>query len=75
VKFVAQVWLNEIGLSEIRILNMKKIITSIIAVAIFVALTGVAQATQVGNVPDAGATSALLGIAVAGLAVVRRFIR
>jgi hypothetical protein len=54
---------------------MKKIITSILAVAIFVALTGVAQATQVGNVPDAGTTSTLLGIAVGGLAIVRRFVR
>jgi VPDSG-CTERM motif len=54
---------------------MKKIITSITAIAIFVTMTGVAQATQVGNVPDAGTTSALLGIAVAGLAIVRRFVR
>jgi len=55
---------------------MKKIITSTIAIAIFVSLTGVAQAGQVTHpVPDAGTTSSLLGIALAGLAVVKRFIR
>ena len=45
-------------------------------VSIFVALTGVAQASLVANnVPDAGTTSALMGFALAGLAVVRRFVR
>ena len=55
---------------------MKKIITSIMALALFVALTGAAQATPVtNNIPDAGTTSALMGMALAGLAVVRRFVR
>jgi len=55
---------------------MKKIIISIIAVTIFVSLTGAVQAGQVtGRVPDAGTTSSLMGIALAGLAIVRRFIR
>jgi hypothetical protein len=55
---------------------MKKIITSIMALTLFVALTGVAQANLVtNNVPDAGTTSALMGMALAGLAVVRRFVR
>jgi len=45
-------------------------------VTVFAALTGVAQTTPVtNNVPDAGTTSALMGIALAGLAVVRRFVR
>ncbi len=44
---------------------------------IFVALIGTAQAgiATVNNVPDAGTTSALMGIALAGLAIVRRFVR
>ena len=58
------------------LITMKKITTSIIALAMFVALTGVAQANPVtNNVPDAGTTSSLMGIALAGLAIVRRFIR
>ena len=46
-------------------------------VTVFIALTGVVQAGQVltNQVPDAGTTSALMGIALAGLALVRRFIR
>jgi hypothetical protein len=54
---------------------MKKL--TILAV-VFVALAGVAHAgtvVTVPRVPDAGATSALLGIALAGLAAVRRFVR
>ena len=45
-------------------------------VSTFAALAGVAQAS-IGNVnvPDAGTTSALMGFALAGLAVVRRFVR
>jgi hypothetical protein len=54
---------------------MKKIITSAMILALFGALTGVAQAGISINVPDAGSTSALMGIAFAGLAVIRRFIR
>jgi hypothetical protein len=56
---------------------MKKIITLIMAVTVFAALTGVVQAGHVitNQAPDAGTTSALMGIALAGLAVVRRFIR
>ena len=54
---------------------MKKIITSIMALTLFVALTGVAQASLTNNVPDAGTTSALMGVALAGLAIVRRFVR
>jgi hypothetical protein len=59
---------------------MKKLATSVIIILAFVALTGVAQAGQVTTnpvnpVPDAGATSALMGIAIAGLAAARRFLR
>ena len=58
------------------LIAMKKIITSVIALAMFVALTGVAHADGVVTpVPDAGTTSALMGVALAGLAIVRRFIR
>ena len=45
------------------------------ALTLFVALTGVAQASLTNNVPDAGTTSALMGVALAGLAIVRRFVR
>jgi hypothetical protein len=56
--------------------NMKKLTASVIAIVAFVALTGVAQAGEVTRpVPDASTTSALMGIALAGLAVVRRFVR
>jgi hypothetical protein len=56
--------------------DMKKIITSTMALTLFVALTGSAQAINViANIPDAGTTSALMGIALAGLAIVRRFVR
>jgi hypothetical protein len=54
---------------------MKKIITSIMALTLFVALTGSAHAINIVSVPDAGTTSALMGIALAGLAIVRRFVR
>jgi hypothetical protein len=56
---------------------MKKLPVSMIAIVAFVALTGVAQAGDVTTrpVPDAGSTSALLGVALAGLAAIRRFIR
>jgi hypothetical protein len=57
---------------------MKNLTTSVIAIVAFVALAGVAQAatvTTVDHVPDAGTTSALMGIALAGLAVARRFVR
>jgi len=45
------------------------------AVTVFAALTGSAQAITIAPVPDAGTTSALMGIALAGLAIVRRFVR
>lgn len=49
---------------------------SIIALTLFVALTGVANATSVSvTVPDAGSTSVLMGLALAGIAVAKRFIR
>jgi hypothetical protein len=57
---------------------MKNLTTLVIAIVAFVALAGVAQAgsvTTVDRVPDAGTTSALMGIALAGLAAVRRFVR
>jgi hypothetical protein len=48
----------------------------IIAFSLFVVLTGVAQATQVThNVPDAGSTSVLTGMALGGIAFVKRLIR
>jgi hypothetical protein len=59
---------------------MKKLVTSIMFVTMFAALTGTVQAGVTGPikvdcVPDAGTTSALMGIALTGLAIVRRFIR
>ncbi len=46
------------------------------ALTLFVALTGSAHAiNNIVSVPDAGTTSALMGIALAGLAIVRRFVR
>jgi hypothetical protein len=56
---------------------MKNLTTSAIIILAFVALTGVAQAGQVTTnpVPDAGTTSALMGIAFASLAAARRFLR
>jgi hypothetical protein len=54
---------------------MKKIITSIMAVTVFAAVTGSVQAVSIAPIPDAGTTSALMGIAIAGLAIVRRFVR
>jgi hypothetical protein len=48
----------------------------IIAFSLFVVLTGVAQATQVThNVPDASSTSVLAGMALGGIAFVKRLIR
>jgi hypothetical protein len=48
----------------------------IIAFSLFVVLTGVAQATQViQTVPDAGSTSVLAGMALGGIAFVKRLIR
>jgi VPDSG-CTERM motif len=56
-----------------NLFNMK----SIIVITLLVALTGVANATQVStnNVPDAGSASVLMGLALAGIAAVKRFIR
>ena len=47
---------------------------AIIALTLLVALTGVAHASEV-PVPDAGSTSVLMGFALAGITVARRFIR
>jgi len=47
---------------------------TIVALTLFVALTGVANAS-VSAVPDAGSTSVLMGLALAGIAVAKRFIR
>jgi hypothetical protein len=56
---------------------MKKLITLVIAIVAFSAMAGVAQAGMlaVQVVPDVGSTSALMGIALVGLAAVRRFVR
>jgi VPDSG-CTERM motif len=54
---------------------MKKIITLVMVFVVFVSLTGVAHAGLTIDAPDVGSTSALMGIALAGLAVVRRFVR
>jgi VPDSG-CTERM motif len=54
---------------------MKKLITVVIAIVAFSAMAGVAQAAQFVHTPDAGSTSALMGIALVGLAAVRRFVR
>jgi Zn-dependent alcohol dehydrogenase len=53
---------------------MKKLITLVIAIVAFSAMAGLAQAAQFVT-PDAGSTSALMGIALVGLAAVRRFVR
>jgi hypothetical protein len=55
---------------------MKKITTFLIALTVFISLTGIAQAgSPVQPVPDVGATSSLLGFAVVGLVTLRRFLR
>jgi hypothetical protein len=56
---------------------MKKLITLVIAIVAFSAMAGVAQAgvLAIQVVPDVGSTSALMGIALVGLAAVRRFVR
>lgn len=54
---------------------MKTILNSLIALTLFVAVTGVAQASPAVSVPDAGSTSALFAIALGGLTFVRRFAR
>jgi hypothetical protein len=58
---------------------MKKITASVITIVAFFVLAGVAQAHNdvviTHPVPDAGMTSSLIGIAVAGLAFVKRFVR
>ena len=56
---------------------MKKLITLVIAAVAFIAMAGVAQAGILAfePVPDVGSTSALMGIALVGLAAVRRFVR
>ena len=48
---------------------------TIVALTLFVALTGVANAVTSVAVPDAGSTSVLMGLALAGIAVAKRFIR
>jgi hypothetical protein len=56
---------------------MKKIITSVIAIVAFSAMAGVAQAQMlaVAPAPDISSTSALMGIALVGLAAARRYFR
>jgi len=64
---------------------MKKIITSLLFVALFSCISAVAHAgnstdcagggTPVPTVPDVGNTSSLVVIAVGGLAMLRRFVR
>jgi hypothetical protein len=58
---------------------MKKISTLLITIGAFVGMAGVAQASvgmmSIATVPDLGSTSALMGIALVGLAAVRRFVR
>ena len=64
-------WLEEI----IKFSRNHCIMKSIIALTLFVALTGVANASvSVSAVPDAGSTSVLMGLALAGIAVAKRFI-
>ena len=50
---------------------------AIIVLTLLVALTGVASATPIETAPapDAGSTSVLMGLALAGITVARRFIR
>ena len=54
---------------------MKKLITVSMYLVIGALVSGVASATTPAAVPDAASTSALLGMSLAGLAVVRGFIR
>ena len=64
-------WLEEI----IKFSRNHCIMKSIIALTLFVALTGVANASPAPAVPDAGSTSVLMGLALAGIAVAKRFTR
>jgi hypothetical protein len=52
----------------------KQILNVAMVAAVFAAMCGTAYA-HLGNVPDAGSTSALLLLAAVGLGVVRKFIR
>jgi VPDSG-CTERM motif len=59
-----------------RVIFKEKPMKLIVAFSLFVVLTGVAQATQVTHiVPDASSTSFLAGIALGGIALVKRLIR
>jgi VPDSG-CTERM motif len=58
--------------------TMKMTTKLVILITAFIALGGVAQANvmmAIATVPDAGTTSVLMGVALAGLAVARRYIR
>ncbi len=69
-KFTASVQSNP------KTTNMKKLITVSLYLIIGALAAGVASATTSPNaVPDAASTSALLSMTVAGLAVVRRYVR
>jgi VPDSG-CTERM motif len=59
---------------------MKKsvVFTVLATMTTYAAFTGTVQAGEIGqifNCPDVGTTSGLLGIALAGLAIVKRFVR
>lgn len=55
---------------------MKKLIlNSVLVVGVLVALSQTASATPVQDVPDAGSSSVLLGLALGGLAMVRKSLK
>jgi uncharacterized membrane protein len=54
---------------------MKRTFDFVAALALFTLFAQTVHAAVPVNVPDAGATSVLLGLALLGLASVRRFVR
>ncbi len=57
---------------------INRVLDGALVVTLLVALTQTASSTPLpppGNAPDAGSTAALMGVACAGLAFIRRFRR
>jgi hypothetical protein len=54
---------------------MKRILNLSILIAIIALSTGVANAQATHDIPDPGTTSALVMVGLAGLVILRRFIR
>ncbi len=55
--------------------NQKKLILSVFVMGALLAMTQTVSAIPVQDVPDAGASSVLLGLAVGGLALVRKSLK